>query len=236
MGLRMTNSLINIFEQMGLKPKELLKSDPSIEFRPDSHRYYDLKNKHWVSHSISEVIAEGDDYFDKALRGDYGKKKQKEIQDSIRRGNIIHECVETLFKTGKAPSAGEYQPWLDSFLNYKNLETWECIASEIRLVDRRYSIAGSIDFILQSKEDGRIALCDLKTRSPSFSKNNHKIMKQLGGYLILLYQNYPSIKIDTCRAYWVTSEKTTTDTYQVLDCQQLFERARMLFRQKQPTF
>ncbi len=128
----------------------------------------------------------------------------------------------------------KYQDWIDSFLAYKNIEKWEAIAIEHRMVDRRYDIAGTCDLVLRHKESGRTALCDYKTKNEKFSKANYR--SQLGGYMSLLWQQVPQLEIDTCRIYWVTPKETTTDEYDPLECLQLYERARSIYFEKQLPF
>lgn len=229
----MTESISKIFQKLNLKPKDLLKPDPTIEFFEESHRYYDLKRKHWVSKSVTE-IAKKSSYLNQVLkRGDDDKVKQN-ILKSIDRGNKVHAAVEEFFKTGKPGNAGIYQDWVNQFINNPNLEGWSCLASEFRLIDRRYDIAGSLDFLLE--KNGRVVLCDLKTKGKEFSKNHMDVKTQLGGYLSIFWVNYPSIEIDSCRVYWVTPEKCTTDEYDKITCLELYEKARSIFNQNQPTF
>ena len=108
------------------------------------------------------------------------------------------------------------------------------MASEFPVIDRRYNIAGTLDLLLKNKETGRIALCDYKTKNPEFSKPNHRA--QLGGYLSLLWQQYPQLDIDTCRIYWVTPKETTTNEYGPKDCLSSYEAARSLYFDKQLPF
>ena len=44
------------------------------------------------------------------------------------RGTAIHEHLENWWNTGLLPNAGEYQPWIDSFVNYPNLEKLRALA------------------------------------------------------------------------------------------------------------
>ena len=221
--------ILKIFEQMKLSPKELLKPDDFLEFHEDIHRYYDLKKKHWVPTTIS-ALAKDSSYFSRLLGSDDQSAKKQQLLESIDRGNEVHKGVEHFYKTGEKINIGKWQPWLDSFLNYPNLKGWDCVASEYRLCDRRYDIAGTLDLLLQYGDV--LALCDIKTKNPGFNKNHMEVKTQLGGYVSLLYRNWPSLDIKTCRVYWVTNEACTSDEYSTIDCLDLYERARQLYRQK----
>ena len=69
-------------------------------------------------------------------------------------------------------------------------DTWDCVANELRMVDRKRDIAGSLDAVLQHKDTGVLCLADFKTQV-KYRKKNHRL--QIGGYVSLLNQNYPSI-------------------------------------------
>jgi hypothetical protein len=154
------------------------------------------------------------------------------FNESRERGEIFHGYIDEYWKTGIEPiNVGKYQPWIDSFLNQKSLHKWRAVASEFRLVDRTYDIAGSIDLILKSVETGRVALCDYKTKNEVFSKSNHRV--QMGGYISLLQANYPGFHLDTVRIFWVTNKKTTSNEYDVIDCLQQYEQARNAYFEKQ---
>lgn len=222
--------VLKILEQMKLKPKELLKPDPLLEFYADIHRYYDLRDETWVPAHISS-IAKDNSYFKTIMeRPDENKDKQK-LVEATERGTAVHACVENFFTTGQPGNAGKWQPWLDQFLQYPNLKGWDCVACEYRMIDRRFGIAGTLDFLLE--KDERLVLCDLKTKSPGFRKNHMDVKTQLGGYVSLLYHNWPTLNIDQCRVYWVTNEKCETDNYDVITCLDLYESARRNYRQTQ---
>jgi hypothetical protein len=75
---------------------------------------------------------------------------------------------------------------------------------------------------------------DWRTKNPEFKKPNHR--PQLGGYLSLLWQQYPQIDIDSCRIYWVSPKETTTNDYDPTDCLTTYEAARSIYFQKQLPF
>ena len=230
----MPEPLLKVLQQMKLSPKELLKQDPTVEFHEDCHRYFDIKRKHWVKGSVTEISAKGD-FLAQVLNRPDGDEMKGKIEESIKRGVAVHDAVEHWFKTGEVKDTGDYRPWVNQFVNYPNLKDWECIASEYRMIDRRYDVAGTLDFILEHKDVG-LVLCDLKTKNVKFNKNHAQVMTQLGGYLSLLYHVLPTLDIAKCRVYWLTPEKCSTDEYLPVDCLDLFTRARRIHNDSKPTF
>ena len=230
----MARSVLKVLQQMKLSPKELLQPDSTLEFHEENHRYYDIKTKHWVSKSITDITKKSE-YLSNLLKRDDDDPQKKKIQESIKRGVTVHSAIEHWFKTGEIKDTGDYRSWVNGFVNYPNLQGWNCIASEHRMIDRRYDVAGTLDFILENKE-GRLALCDLKTKGEKFSKNHMEVKTQLGGYLNLIHHNHPTIHIDTCRVYWLQPNECSTDEYSCLDCLDLFQAARRVYHQKQPNF
>jgi len=150
------------------------------------------------------------------------------------RGTAIHEHLENWWNTGLLPNAGEYQPWIDSFVNYPNLEKWRALAVELALADRKHDIAGTLDLIVKHVTSGRIALCDYKTKDKEFKKGNHR--KQMGGYLSLLQENFPGFHVDTVRIFWISPDETTTSEYDPLDCLEQYNKARNHYFSKQLPF
>ena len=156
------------------------------------------------------------------------------FDEARQRGDEFHSAVCEYWKTGQAGTSEKFQDWIDSFLSYPNLKNWEPMAVEFPVIDRRFNIAGTLDLLLKHKENGRIALCDYKTKNEKFSKANHR--PQLGGYLSLLWQQYPQLDIDSCRIYWVSPKETTTNEYSPIDCLESYEAARSFYFQKQLPF
>ena len=152
----------------------------------------------------------------------------------MERGTAIHAHLEQWWKTGLIPNAGEYQAWVDSFVNYPNLEKWRALAVELALADRKHDIAGTLDLIVKHIDTGRVALCDYKTKDKEFKKGNHR--KQMGGYLSLLKENFPGFFVDTVRIYWISPEQTTSTEYDPLDCLDQYSKARNHYFQKQLPF
>lgn len=168
------------------------------------------------------------------IKGSSNFLNQSRFDVYRERGEIFHAAIDEYWKTGTPGDGGKYQAWVDSFLAYPNLKRWQAIATEFRLCDRHYQIAGTCDLILKNIDNGRVALCDYKTKEEKFSKGNHRV--QMGGYLSLLNASNPSFQIDTARIYWVTPKETTSTEYDVIDCLKLYEQARNAYFEKQLPF
>ena len=209
--------------------------DPFLLFDEETHRYYDLKKKRYVPVSVTGIISD-DTALNRMLNGEFGVAKQCQIQEAINRGKSVHKAVEYYFKTGQILDIDPYNEWLKSFLEYPNFDGIECIVSEFLMVDRRYDIAGTLDFLLKNRNTNELYLCDIKTKNPGYVKQKAKTMTQLGGYLSLLYCNKPEVEIKQCRIYYVTNKETRQEIYDPISCLELFEVARKKYHDKQLPF
>ena len=201
--------------------KNILVQDPFLQFFPELHKYYDLKRKKYVARSVSEVVKEN-------------TYVSKEMEKAAIRGTAIHEAAqiwcETKDETLALAYAKEYRQWVKHLINYRMWDTWECVANELRMVDRKRDIAGSLDAVLQHKETGALCLADFKTQV-KYKKKNHRL--QIGGYVSLLNQNYPSITLSTCRVIYITPEEIKTQEYNPAECMFDYEQARSFYLNKQ---
>ena len=88
--------------------KELLQPDPFLEFYEEQHKYYDLKKKHIVPRSISD------------LKGKL-EYRNANIEEGIRRGNAVHKAcniyAESKDKTLALVCAGKYRQYVEYFIN-----------------------------------------------------------------------------------------------------------------------
>jgi len=202
------------------KIENILIQDPFVKFYPEPHKYYDLKRKCYVARSVSDVIRTSDFV-------------SKNMEIAAKRGTAIHEAVqiwcETKDKTLALAYAKEYKKWIEHLINYRMWNTWECVANELRMVDRKRDIAGSLDAVLQHKETGALCLADFKTQV-KYRKKNHRL--QIGGYVSLLNQNYPSITLSTCRVIYITLDGIKTQEYNPAECMFDYEAARNLYFKK----
>jgi ATP-dependent exoDNAse (exonuclease V) beta subunit len=159
------------------------------------------------------------------------------MEKAAVRGTVIHEAVqiwcETKDKTLALAYAKDYTDWVEHLINYRMWNTWECVANELRMVDRKRDIAGSCDVILQHKDTGVLCLADFKTQEV-YKKKNHRL--QMGGYVSLLNQNYPQIQLWSCRVIYITPNGIKTQDYNPLECMYDYEEARGLYFGKQLPF
>ena len=151
------------------------------------------------------------------------------------RGNTVHACLENFLLHGDAGDPGEYENWVTPLVNHSIWKTWEPVAVEHRLVDTRYSIAGSFDALLRHKDTGRLVLADLKTQSSQDSKPRD-VTPQLGGYMNLMDQCYPGIAVDEGIAIWSKPGSVAITTYKGPKCVESYLAARSLYLQEQPDF
>ena len=143
--------------------QKLIVQDPFVEFYPEPHKYYDLKRKCYVARSVSDVI-KTTDYV------------SKNMEKAAIRGTKIHAAVQIWCETGDIPLslayAEEYADWVKHLINYRMWETWKPVINELRMIDRKRDIAGSVDTILQHKKTGMLCLADYKTQEKYSKKKS----------------------------------------------------------------
>ena len=204
----------------------MLDPIPGLSFHEERHKYH-LAGYGWIAHSITKVI------------NDKTPAQMKRIMDSKHiwenRGNTVHQCLENFLLHGDPGDPGDYAEWVQPLVNHPMWKTWEAAAVEHRMVDNRYSIAGSFDALLRHKEDQRLVLADLKTQSSHHSKPRD-IGPQLGGYLNLMDQCHPGIAVDRCIGIWARPGTTSITTFEGQDCIESYLAARSLFLANQPDF
>ena len=198
--------------------RNYLKQDPFIEFYKNGHKYYDLKKKHIVPRSISDIK---------------GKLNftNKQLEEGMKRGNIVHEAchryVETKDDTLALTYAGQYSSYVFNFINAKFWDEFEVVVSEFMLIDRKHDIAGTLDLILRNKKTGALVLADIKTGHA----NKAKI--QLGGYLYMLKIAYPLLNIDYCQIIFAYKDECTRKRYEAIDCLSEYEAEKTMYFKKQ---
>ena len=143
----------------------------------------------------------------------------RSVSDVIKTSDFVSKNMALAY-------AKEYRQWIEHLIDYRMWETWECVANELRMIDRKRDIAGSLDAVLQHKETGVLCLADFKTQV-KYKKKNHRL--QIGGYVSLLYQNYPSITLFTCRVIYITPDGIKTQEYNPAECMFDYEQARCLY-------
>lgn len=151
------------------------------------------------------------------------------------RGNTVHACLENFLLHGDPGDPGKYDEWVTPLVKHSLWKTWEAVAVEHRLVDARYSIAGSFDALLRNKDTGRLVLADLKTQS-SLNSKPRDVTPQLGGYMNLMDQCYPGIAVDQGIAIWSKPGGVSITTHKATNCIESYLAARSLYLQEQPDF
>ena len=203
----------------------LLSPVQGLDFFPEIHRY--RYQGRWISHSVTKVV------------NDKTPAQMAKIMSSRSewepRGNTVHACLESFLLHGDPGDPGDYAEWVDPLVKHSMWQTWEAIAVEHRLVDDRYSIAGSFDALLRHKEDGRLVLADLKTQASHHSKPRD-ISSQLGGYLNLLDQCHPGLEIDRGIGVWSRPGSASITTFKGQQCIESYLAARDVFLSKQLNF
>ena len=204
-----------------------LQPIPGLTFHPEIHRYH--YRGRWISHSITTVV---NDKTPAQMARIMSTRSEWEP-----RGNTVHACLEQFLLHGEPGDPGDYSEWVTPLISHPMWKTWKAVAVEARLVDERYSIAGSFDALLQNQSDGRLVLADLKTQSSAHSKPRD-IGPQLGGYMNLIDQCYPELagKIERGIAIWAKPGACNITPFDAPACIEAYLSARSLFLSQQPDF
>ena len=156
------------------------------------------------------------------------------------RGDIIHLCFNRFQETGHPGNAGEYGEWVGILCEDPLWRQLTPIALEHELVDRQFWIAGKLDGLFYNIESDEIILIDLKTFEQKlddkgqWTKPTGSHQKQLGGYIDLLYINYPEITIDKAMIVYSTQRQVIYKTIPDVDrCRGDYQLARRAYFEKQ---
>ena len=171
----------------------LTKLDPiqGLEFNEEQHVY--TFNGKPVPASVTSICS-----FD---MDDRARERIESTRDDWEpRGNHLHAMCEQWWLGAAQLDPGPYAEWSDALFDHPLFKNYSPLAVEHRFVDKRGRYAGSCDFIIQGPgKDGkdRVLLCDLKTKRSTTSKvGDHR--KQLGAYVRMCNQHYPTLIIDKC--------------------------------------
>lgn len=152
------------------------------------------------------------------------------------RGLACHSALETFLRTQKTPITGEgtpYEDWIRPLLRHKLWSSCEPVASELPLYDTRRNVAGTTDAVLQLK-NGTYAVLDLKTQSKATS-SPYDTKPQLGAYLAMLNEHYPTLYVSTCLTLWARPNKTVLQSHDPDACwaawDDVFSKYEMLHRE-----
>lgn len=86
----------------------------------------------------------------------------KQVDDAADFGTRVHDAIETWIKTGK-PWEDQYDIYLRPVANWFREANIEIVASELRVVNKRFGYAGTMDLAFQYGTNG-IGVLDFKTR------------------------------------------------------------------------
>lgn len=113
------------------------------------------------------------------------------------RGAAVHTALETHLSGERITFDERWEPWIDPLLDCELFHGAEVIATEYRLCDKKKSMGGSFDFLLNTPHG--IVLGDLKTvKTKSAGKRREPATKQLGAYAQMLNDHWPLLPIDRC--------------------------------------
>ena len=168
-------------------PLLMLQPLEGLEFDPRTHRYK-YKGR-WLHTSPTGVLS---------IDLDRAAKQRIEETKNVwePRGNHCHLWLEH-FLTGAAQiDSGEYKEWIDPLRNCWLWEGCTVLASELRLVDEKRNMAGSVDFIIRTRE-GHVTIGDLKTVGSIEAMNRRKPADaQLGAYIRMMNVCYGHVFIE----------------------------------------
>ena len=162
---------------------------PSISFDREAHRYF-VDGEEYTS--ISAILDRCIPAFDKervskwvASREGISQEEVKSKWDirrdlSMVRGTEFHLYVQTyLEEKRKIPIQTPIEHEIQEFHRFwdgKNFFKYEILATEIRVCDREWKIAGTVDCVLRHRETGQIYLIDWKTNQEIKRKNNRRYL------------------------------------------------------------
>ena len=173
-----------------MHPSEQLAPVEGLEFFEDIHRY--RYQGRWLPFSVSQIASpptpEMQQRFDET----------RHIWEP--RGNQVHGFLEAyLDDPGRSTlEPTDYPEWTEPLSECWLVRDGHTIATEYSVCDARKGVGGSFDFLLESS-NGKIVLGDLKTVGSESSVSTRKPAKaQLGGYLAMLIDTHPDIRVDWC--------------------------------------
>lgn len=157
------------------------------------------------------------------------------------RGHQIHLCWNRFLETGHPGNAGKWGEWVGILCEHPFWSKLQPLALEYELCDRTHWIAGKLDGLFYHKETKEVILIDLKTTEEKYDESKKKWVlnkgshhRQLGGYIDLLYINFPDLWIDKCFICYSTQHQVKFDPYEnIEDCRGKYQLAREAYFQKQ---
>ena len=195
----------------------LLPPIEGLSFDPKAHRY--SFNGKWLRNSPTGVLSHDMD--------EHARKRIEETRpDWEPRGNLLHLWLEH-FLTGAAEvDPGDYKDWVDPLRDCWLWKNCTVLASELRLVDPKRNMGGSVDFLIKTGKTGAVCIGDLKTVSSIDAMNRRKPADaQLGAYTRMFNLNYPHIYIERAVTVVAAPGQTRVITSNVDSCSHAWEEA-----------
>ena len=197
--------------------KAMLQPIEGLEFDPVSHRYK-FRGK-WLRTSPTGVLSHDMD--------EQARKRIEETKPEWEpRGNTCHLWLEH-FLTGAAEiDAGDYKEWIDPLRDCWLWKGCTVLASELRLVDPKRNMGGSVDFLIKTGKSGAVTIGDLKTVSSIDAMNRRKPAdSQLGCYVRMLNISYPHIFVEKAVTVIAAPGQTRVAVSSVDSCSHAWEEA-----------
>ena len=166
---------------------KMLSPIEGLDFDADSHRY--RYNGQWLNTSPTTVLS-----WDME---EHAKKRIEETRHEWEpRGNMVHLWLEHHLTGAAQIDPGEYLEWVQPLQECWLFRGCKVLASELRLVNPKKNMGGSVDFLIVTKR-GTVTVGDLKTVKSYPSLQRRKpATAQLGAYIEMLQINYPLLYIE----------------------------------------
>ena len=195
----------------------LLPPVEGLEFDEERHRY--RYNGKWLRTSPTGVLSHD-------MPPEVKQRIEETRPEWEPRGNTCHLWLEH-FLTGAAEvDAGNYKEWIEPLRNCWLWKDCKVLASELRLVDPKRNMGGSVDFIIKTGKTGAVTIGDLKTVSSIEAMNRRKPADaQLGCYVRMFNISYPHIFIEKAVTVVAAPGQTKVIPSNVDSCSHAWEKA-----------
>ena len=235
---------------------DIAKYFPKIVFEPKEHRYYVDGVEYF---SVSSVLEEYTEPFDvetistRIAQRDGITPEELKLTWEIRRdysavrGTEFHLYVEKyLTENRRIRFITNIDHEVEEFHRFwegKNKEKFEVIATELRICDKEWKLAGTVDCMVRNLEDKKTYLIDWKTNKEIRTKNEFQRFKtpiehlddcdfnkyslQTSLYKAIIHRN-TSLSIDG--VYLIHFPKD--ENYQVLTCKNMDREIKELMDQR----
>ena len=203
----------------------MLEPVPGLDFDPASHRY--RFNGRWLHTSPTGVLSVGQDA--------NAKKRIEETKHIWEpRGNHVHQWLENHLTGAAELEHGDYGEWIEPLRDCWLWKNCTVLASELRLVDEKRNMGGSVDFLIKTGRTGATTVGDLKTvQTVEALKRRKPADAQLGSYVRMLNFCYPHIFIERAVTVIAAPGQCKVITSDVDSCSVAWEDAWLKYEQHQ---